>query len=598
MDYQKGKPKNNNRKKSAKSAKSAKPSAYVSVSSSQSNPSTITSPGSVEDNVFERSSFSLVNIWCVSFALKAILFFGYHSTDFDVHRNWLAITHNLPISKWYIEDTSQWTLDYPPFFAYFEWVLSQFIPKIVADDGCLDLVSKGQYGNPTILFQRLTVVVSELVLFGALQWYINTTNDLASATASSKSRAFVIASSLVLSPGLLIIDHIHFQYNGMMYGIFILMINSARLEKYLLVGVWFTVLLCFKHIYLYVAPAVFVFLLRAYCLDLTYNRKKSFFVNLIGFVKWWNLIKLGLIVVGIFTIAFAPFVYYGVIPNLLSRLFPFSRGLTHAYWAPNIWAIYSFFDRLFIYLYKLIPISRPILVKIFQFDPNLLNMDHLVNSTTRGIVGDIEFLILPNITPQLTFVLTLFYQIMALIPLFLQPTYVRFVGSLTLCGFASFLFGWHVHEKAILLVIFPMSLIVCKDKRLLGPYNLLVSCGYVSLFPLIFTSGEWLVKVVYTVLWYIIYYFNFRKVVKLPKTTIEESSGVFILDRVTNIFILGLVPILIIVSLIDLFEEKVEFLHKLEFMKLMIISVYTGVGVISSWNGFSWLYFVDESIWK
>lgn len=91
--------------------------------------------------------------------------------------------------------------------------------------------------------------------------------------------------------------------------------------------------------------------------------------------------------------------------------------------------------------------SKYPLLKIFQFDPTLLANNELLKTSTRGIVGDIEFFILPTITPKLTFLLTLFYQIMALIPLFIQPTYRRFVGALTLCGYASFLFGWHVHEK-------------------------------------------------------------------------------------------------------------------------------------------------------
>lgn len=539
----------------------------------------------------ERSKqYSLLNIWCVSLALKALLSIGYHSTDFGVHRNWLAITHNLPVAQWYIEKTSQWTLDYPPFFAYYEWALLYLVPRFVREDGCLAIVEKGIYSLPTVFFQRLSVIVSELVLFLALQWYVKSARLNQEAT-----RAYVVALSLVLSPGILIIDHIHFQYNGILYGFLVLMINCARLEKFLWCGFWFSVLLCFKHIYLYLAPAVFVYLLRAYCLNLSYDPKMSFAHNAVRLVRWKNLFKLGSVVIGVFIVAFGPFIYYHVIPEMIARLFPFSRGLTHAYWAPNVWALYSFLDRVLIQVYKRVPLSRIPLQRVLQFDPSLLNNQKLVSSSTRGIVGDIEFLVLPTITPRLTFLLTLFYQLMALIPLFLQPTFERFLGALTLCGYASFLFGWHVHEKAILIVIFPISFLVTRDKRLLSSFNLLASCGYVSLFPLIFTPEEWLIKVVFTLLWYIIFYFHFRKVVRVP-SHLTELSG-YMLDRVSNLFILGLLPVTIITGMIDLFQHKYEVLRQLEFLKLMIYSVYCGFGVISSWNTFNWLYFVDETIW-
>ncbi|KAG8761903.1 glycosyl transferase, partial [Serendipita sp. 397] len=112
------------------------------------------------------------NIWSLSgcdwdllvigTAIKLLLFPAYRSTDFEVHRNWMAITHTLPISKWYYEATSEWTLDYPPFFAYFEYLLS--IPASFIDNKMVDLKNLNYNAWTVIAYQRSTVIVSELVM--------------------------------------------------------------------------------------------------------------------------------------------------------------------------------------------------------------------------------------------------------------------------------------------------------------------------------------------------------------------------------------------------------------------------------------------------
>ena len=157
---------------------------------------------------------------------------------------------------------------------------------------------------------------------------------------ASKSCSHAVAISILLSPALLVIDHVHFQYNGFLYGILILSLVLTRQEETrLLGGFLFAALLCLKHIYLYLAPAYFVYLLREYCLS-----QKS-----ILRICFDNCLRLALGLAGIFGAAFGPFLFWGQLDQLLARLFPFSRGLCHAYWAPNVWAMYSFSDRVLIY---------------------------------------------------------------------------------------------------------------------------------------------------------------------------------------------------------------------------------------------------------
>ncbi|RIB29497.1 Glycosyltransferase Family 57 protein [Gigaspora rosea] len=457
------------------------------------------------------------------------------STDFEVHRNWLAITHSLPVSEWYYESRSEWTLDYPPFFAWFEWFLSQFAP--LWDKNMLNVDNINYASDETIYFQRTTVIITELVLLYALKKFM--------MHSENKNISYILVASIFLNPGLL-------------------------MGKDLLCGIVFAVLLNFKHIFLYLAPAYFVYLLRHYCFKEPGSQDFGNFL-------YSKFIILGLSVISIFSLSFGPFLYMGQLGQVFSRLFPFKRGLCHAYWAPNFWALYSFMDR--------------ILIIVFRQLGWVLN-DTATSSVTRGLVGDVSFAVLPQIPAKTTFIITVVFQMASLAKLWRYPNFKNFIGSTILCGYSSFLFGWHVHEKAVLLIMIPFGLIATESLEHFRTFVILSISGLFSLFPLLFKSTEAIIKISICVLWMVLTCLGLSQTLSTKsesKTTPKpvKSTFVYLLE---NVYIVGFVILQFFTGVV----HQIAFSDgKFQFLPLLATSVYCAIGIVYSWVRFTIIYFLE-----
>lgn len=418
----------------------------------------------------------------LSTLVKALLIPTYHSTDFEVHRHWLALTRSLPLSQWYFDETSQWTLDYPPFFAYFSWLLS--IPAAWWDARIVDIEAGLEYDAwSCIIFMRLSVIITELVLCGALFALSNTSMNKHQTTSVLPAS---VASALLMHPGLIIVDHIHFQYNGFLFGILLWSVWAAREDRPLLCALLFSSLLNLKHIYIYIAPAYFVYLLQNYVIR---GHSHGDDISRSGIGE--RMIALATVTLTPFALSVVPLAVsglsssapagpLGIIAQMLRRLFPFSRGLIHAYWAANAWALYTFADR--------------VLAKV-------LHVAAVDSNATKGIIGDTHFAVLPQITAGHCFLLTIVCSIGICVRLWRHPSYTSFVFSIALFGLTSFLFGFHVHEKAILLAIVPLALLANQTFTLMRRSLVLTLSGCVGLFPLLYERRELPIKVLILVLW-------------------------------------------------------------------------------------------------
>ena len=174
-------------------------------------------------------------------AVKLALGPCYRSTDFEVHRNWLAVTGTLPMREWYVDATSEWTLDYPPLFAHFERFLAVFAR--IADPAMLTVQAAPYASFACVVFQRCSVIVADVVLaLGAFRAANVATRPCAVAVnergrgvkrttnddANDEPNPVALAAVFVLfNPGLLLVDHVHFQYNGVALGLQLCAVAAA-----------------------------------------------------------------------------------------------------------------------------------------------------------------------------------------------------------------------------------------------------------------------------------------------------------------------------------------------------------------------------------
>ena len=437
----------------------------------------------------------LVILTCV----KILLIPTYRSTDFDVHRNWLAITHNLPIKDWYFDNvngTTVHTLDYPPAFAWFEYILANLPITgwiLANDDRCLSLLpdTDNTPSNTCVVFQRSTVIVSDIILWLG-------TFAICHVLYRHQPKQFTACFLLVVcNPGLLWLDHIHFQYNGMLLGILFLSLAllllgaqqdpSSKLYDacHLAGAALYALLINLKHLYIPLGPLYVCYLFSQYCWDKGSSKVLIRKFGLLAIVTASSLL-----------IPWIPFLLWQDNPKeqllqIVSRLFPFGRGLVHDYWAANVWALYLLVEKClrFVVASKLpheydmqitfgLPEVTPLVCAMLLFLS-------LVPALYRVLVTGMMTTTTTTTTKMATTTTSpkpITYQQRLLL------------SSVVYCSFCSFMLSYHVHEKAIMTALLPLLILI--DTETPTAMNLLVWqtswWGLLGLVPLLFRPDEWM----------------------------------------------------------------------------------------------------------
>jgi alpha-1,3-glucosyltransferase len=396
----------------------------------------------------------------------------------------MEITTQLPISQWYFHDLQWWGLDYPPLTAYHSWLLGHVGSYI--DPSWFALYTSRGSDDPTLkIFMRATVIVSEYLIYvPAVVIFARRSSRLFGVALWPASLALV---AILMQPGTILIDHIHFQYNTVMLGFVVASMSSMLAGRYMWASIFFVAALGFKQMALYYAPAVFAFLLGS-----------SVFprINLARFF-------------GIAAVTMASFAVL-VLPLILGALFDASRGIGSRPDLEGVPAPLPIFTFLSPYL-DTNATYYPVVEQIVQ-------MIHRVFPFARGLFEDkvANFWCAANVIVKLrgyptellqraSLVATLVAVSPACAVLFFRPRKELLPYAFAATAWGFFLFSYQVHEKSVLLPLLPMTLLLAGKQGLgkeirswVGFANIL---GAWTMFPLLRRVELRVPYVVLTLLW-------------------------------------------------------------------------------------------------
>lgn len=244
-----------------------------------------------------------------------------------------------------------------------------------------------------------------------------------------KSTALML---ILLQPGFILIDHGHFQYNGVMLGLALASINWIHNGRYVLASIAFCLSLGFKQMALYYAPVIFAFLLGQ-CL-----RRPNPTVL---------FAQLGVAVLATFASLLAPWIFSAKdIMQVFHRVFPFNRGLFEDKVA-NVWC------------------SLNVLIKL------------------RETFEQSQLL-------RLSFIATLISIIPVCIDLSRRPSPRGLLYAMASCSIGFFLFSFQVHEKSILIPALPVTLILASGDGMDAAWGgWFINVASFSMYPLLKKDG-------------------------------------------------------------------------------------------------------------